>query len=87
MNIGIQEHPPKKSNTKRVGKKMPDRIGKGFNPRYNTGVDKEKNNEQIHQQVNDEMLVPENIEKEYESKSCVLHCFEERARKKYKTDS
>ena len=63
MNIGIQEHPPKKSNTKRVGKKMPDRIGKGFNPCYNTGVDKERNNEQICQQVNDEMLVPENMKK------------------------
>ena len=65
MNIGIQEHPPKKSNTKRVRKKMPDRIGKGFNPRYNTGVEKERNNEQICQHVNNEMLVPENIEKEF----------------------
>ena len=65
MNIGIQECPPKKSNTKSVGQKMPDRIGKGFNPRYNTGVEKERNNEQIRQHVNDEMLVSENIEKEF----------------------
>ena len=73
MNIGIQEHPPNKPNTKRIGKKMPDRIGKGFNPRYNTRVDKERNNEQIRQQVNDEILVPENIEKEFMKANCVYY--------------
>ena len=52
---------------------MPDKIGKGFNPHYNTGVDKERNNEQIRQQVNDEMLVPENIEKEFMKANCVYY--------------
>ena len=52
---------------------MLDRIGKGFNPHYNTRIEKERNNEQIRQQVNDEMLVPENIEKEFMKANCVYY--------------
>ena len=65
MNIGIQERPPTKSQTKCQGKKMPDRIGKGFNPHYNGGIQQKKINQPLCQEENDEIVVPENVEKEF----------------------
>ena len=52
---------------------MPDRIGKGFNPHYNSSIQQQKNNQLVCQEENDKIAVPKNVEKEFMKANCVYY--------------